>query len=1140
MLLFFIMMSSLSGKKEQISQYGGLYGSSSIYYIKKFLAKFNNIIVLVDNNTEINNLANEYNIFKDCDVQISKFFDLESLPYEDVIVDADINGERLKTFNNLFKKDKNIIFTTYASIIKRSVPIEILKTYFVEIDNSYTYNKLLKELDLFNYQRCDHVINKGEFSIRGSIIDIYSPIYQNPIRVVFDDETIEDMKEFDAISQKSKKHIQRFTLSSTSEIILDNKSIGFYKSNCKKYFDRNYIEDIEYDKITNQINHPSIFNLLPFFYNSTSSFLNILNGDKTAIISTKNIEQQIKKINQLYQKYYKKYTEEKYLLEPKKLILQNKESASLLLDFYRIEFSPYKLENTIDSFNFSTKKLPPLLVSNTFKDPYRYLKNFISNTTYKTLICIRRDSLFNEIKNLLSDLKLKFSEVEYFNDFIKSKNNILVTKIPIDVGFIDDNDKIAIISDKDIFGSRSLSKPQTTTKRNIIDEYISDIATLEIDSPIVHDNYGVGRYKGLINMDVEGIQTELLKIEYADSDILYIPVTSINLIKKYAGYTGINIPLHRLGTNQWIKIKNRAKKKINDIAVELLEIQSKRYANKGFEFNIDFDEYKKFCDKFPFIETEDQLKAINDVISSMSSDNPMDRLVCGDVGFGKTEIIMRAAYIASLNNKQTIILAPTTILVEQHYKSFLKRFEDTPIIIKKCSRLQTLAQRKRIFDSFNSNKIDILIGTHAILSNSNKYQNIGLLIIDEEHKFGVIAKEKLKKLKGNIDVITLTATPIPRTLNSALAQIKDLSVIETPPKNRKSISTLISEWDPNLISDAIDREIQRGGQIYFVNNEIRTMQAQIEKLQNINKRLRIGMIHGQLSNKEIENQMNSFINNKIDLLMCTSIIESGLDIQNVNTIIINNANKFGLSQLHQIRGRVGRTNRQAYAYLIVNNKKLITKDAVKRLQAFDSVDSLGGGLELATHDLEIRGAGELLGEEQSGQIYEVGYAMFTEMLKKSIDFIKNKKYEDDDNDFELDVNVSALIPQEYINDIFTRLTYYKRISTQKDINGLNEIKNELIDRFGLIPENLENLFIITELKIQLIIFNVNYIKLSDNFIIIKYKNNKHIDINKILSKYDKNNKIKISKDGSIQYNKEFNGLVNQCEFISDFVTNLNK
>ena len=1132
-------MKNLLIKKQKKSLFGGLYGSSPTYYIKKFSNEFQNIIVLVDNNTEINNLASEFNLFKEKKIKINKFLDLESLPYENAIIDIDINGERLKTFNNLLNFDKNITITSYSAIMKRLVPINILKECFFKIDKTHRYNSITTKLEQYNYQRNQEVRNKGEFSIRGPIIDIFPSTSLKPIRIVFDEDKIEEIKEFNIASQKSYKNIDNFILSVTSEIILTSNLINTYKRNCHQYFDKDYFEDIEYDKITNKVYYPTIFNLLPLFYKTTSSFFNFFDKYKTAIISTKNIDSQLRKITDLYQRYYEKLVEEKYILQPNKLILEKSEYEKLLSKLWSVELSTYKVPDKLYSLNLSIKKIPSLQISNTFKDPYKNFKSFIINTTYKVLICIRRKSLQNEIKNILKNLNLKFNEVECFDDFSNSKVKISITDLPIDAGFADDNDKIVIISDKDIFGSRSIAKAESSSSRNLIDEYISDIASLEIDSPIVHDNYGIGRYKGLLNMDVEGIQTELVKIEYADEDILYIPVTSINLIKKYAGYTGINIPLHKLGTNQWIKIKNRAKKKINDIAVELLEIQSKRYANKGFSFNIDFNEYIKFCEKFPFVETDDQLKAINDVMNSMLSDKPMDRLICGDVGFGKTEIIMRASYIASLNEKQTIILAPTTILVEQHYKSFLKRFEDTPIIIKKFSRLQTLSQRKKTFDSFNSGKIDILIGTHAILSNSSRYENIGLLVVDEEHKFGVVAKEKLKKLKENIDVISLTATPIPRTLNSALSQIKDLSIIETPPENRKSISTLITEWDTNIISDAIAREIQRGGQIYFVNDEIRTMQNQIDQLYKLDSRLRIGVIHGQLSNKDIENQMNNFINNKTDILVCTSIIESGLDIQNVNTIIINNANKFGLSQLHQIRGRVGRTNRQAFAYLIVNNKKLITKDATKRLEAFDSVDSLGGGLELATHDLEIRGAGELLGEEQSGQIYEVGYAMFTEMLKKSVDFLKTGKYSDATDDLEFDVNIPALIPQEYINDIFTRLTYYKKISSQKQIDGLKDIKNELIDRFGLIPENLENLFLVTKLKIELSNFELSFLKLTDSFIRIKFKNENNLNVEKILSIYKNDKNLKILKDGLIQYTKEFDCLENQCHFIKDLATNIN-
>ena len=1132
-------MKNLSIKKIKKYRYGGLYGSSPTYYIKKLSKDFKNIIILLDNNTEINNLANELQLFFDEEFKINKFLDIESLPYETPIIDNDINGGRIDTYRNLITHEKNITISSYSATMKRLMPVGSIKKFFTEIDSSHNYNDLINKITKFNYQRTNEVRDKGEFSIRGPIIDIFPITGKKPIRIVFDNNKIEKIKEFDVENQKTSKDIKNFFLTVTNEINLTDSLVNTYKKNCHKFFDKDYFEDAEYEKITSKILYPTIFNLLPLFYNTTSTLFELFDSSNTTIITTKNIGIQIKKIEDLYKKYYRKLYKERYILNPNQLILTTQEYKKILSDFYNIELSTYKLPIEVNNFNVNIKKLPYLQLSNTFKDPYKNLKNFLVNTTYKVLICIRRESLRNNIENILKELKIRFNKVEFFNDFIQSKDKISITNIPIHDGFFDNDDKIAIISDRDIFGSRSISKPKSSSKRNIIDEYISDMSSLELDAPIVHDNHGVGRYKGLLNMDVEGIQTELVKIEYADEDILYIPVTSINLIKKYAGRTGLNVPLHKLGTNQWVKIKNKAKKKINDIAVELLEVHSKRLINKGFSFNIDFSEYRIFCEKFPFVETEDQLRAINEVLSGMSSNQPMDRLICGDVGFGKTEIIMRASFIASLNEKQTIILAPTTILVEQHYKTFQKRFEDTPIIIKKLSRLQVLSQRKKILDLFKLGRIDILIGTHALLSNLNNYKNVGLLIIDEEHKFGVTAKEKIKKIKTNIDVITLTATPIPRTLNAALSQIKDLSVIETPPENRKAISTLILEWDENIITDAIQRELQRGGQIYFVHNEIKTIENEIKKLHKITNNFRIGIIHGQLSNKKIENEMDNFLNNKIDILMCTSIIESGLDIQNVNTIIINHANKFGLSQLHQIRGRVGRTSRQAYAYLILDNKKSITKDASKRLEAIDSVNSLGGGLELATHDLEIRGAGELLGEQQSGQIYEIGYAMFTEMLTKSINFLKTGKYQDENQDFEVDVNIPALIPQDYVNDIFTRLTYYKKISSQKTINQLNEVEDELVDRFGPIPENLENLFKLTTLKIQISKFNINYLKITDSFIRVKFKNEKDIDINKILSTYKNDKSLKILDNGLIQYKGEFSTFENQCKFIREFSSKIN-
>ena len=1116
--------------------YGGLYGSSSAYIINKLTNDFKNIIIVLDNNNEINNLYDELKIFIDKNIYINKFLDIESLPYEDIIIDNDIISSRIQTYNNILHNNKNITIASYSSLLKKISPDIKKNNFFNIVDYEYTYGDLITIIKKLNYERVEQILNKGEYAVRGPIIDIFSMAENKPIRITFDDKKIETIKTFNIHTQKTQLILNKFILSCYSEININDHVIKNYKNKSKQTFDDEYQEDIEFSKIINKINYPSSYNILSLLYDTTLTLFDLL--PKNGIyLTTKDIKKEILKINKMFLEYYEIHNNTKYILEPSDIIINNGEFLKLISKYKKVKLSNYKIIDDKNSYNSSIKKLPSVLINNTYKNPFHNLKKLIDINLYKILIFIDRESLRTEILNFLQLFSIQYQEITNIKEFyLTGKKKIYIINNNIDEGFIDYRLKIALISAKDIFGIRSVSI-QKKKKTNFIEEYISDISLLEIEAPIVHDNYGIGRYKGLINMDIEGIQTELIKIEYANNDILYIPVTSINLLKKYTGHNGLNIPLHSLGTNHWIKIKNKAKNKINDIAVELLEIESKRMSGKGFSFETKIKDYEKFISYFPFIETEDQTKTINEVISDMSKTKPMDRVVCGDVGFGKTEVIMRAAFIASMNDKQTMILAPTTILVEQHFKTFSKRFENTAINIGKLSRLQSTKERTLLLKNIVDKKVDIIIGTHALLSRKVVFKNLKLLIIDEEHKFGVTAKEKIKKIKENIDVISLTATPIPRTLNAALSQIKDLSIIETPPENRKSIVTRVLKWDSDIIKDALNREINRGGQIYFVHNEIKTMDKIIEKIKLLNLKIKIGKIHGQLDNKIIENEMNKFLNKEYDILICTSIIESGLDITNVNTIIINNSNKFGLSQLHQIRGRVGRTSRQAYAYLLIPEKSMITQDAQKRLEAIDSVNSLGGGLEIATHDLEIRGAGEILGEEQSGQIYEVGYAMFTDLLNKSIKLLKTGESEIELNDIEIDINKSCLIPSDYINDIYTRLKYYKKISLCRSIDEINIIKDEMIDIFGPIPEFLNNLFSLTILKLKIINKNIKYIKIINEDVKIEINNFEKIKVDNII-KNAKNNNIKISKDNLICFQANNDNFNDQSKSIFTIINKL--
>lgn len=1112
---------------------GGIYGSSGAYLIHKLSDNFGNIILILNNNNEVLNFKDELSLFVEDTNKISLYLDIESFPYENIIVDINIISERLKTYRRLINQKNNIIITTYSALSKRIVPVKDLNKRYVTIDINTTYNQIIKYLKSMQYERTDRVINKGEFSIKGSIIDIYSLIEEKPIRISFNDDEIEFIKTFDSDTQKTIKQIQNFIISSTNEIILDEQSINLYKENCIDCFDNEYTTDIEYEKIIQGAMTASIHNIISLLHEKLSNFFNLIPNSNNAILSLKNPIDEIKLINDRFSEYYSKYNDEKYLLEPNKLIISADEYNILRKDYKNIKLSLYKVADDIRSTNLSIRKLPSLLINNTYKDPYKSLLDYLEHSPNQVIFCLDRKSLRIELKQLLDMNKLKYLLIDNLSDLDNIREKIVICTKHIDEGFIDYSSKKSFIGARDIFGNRSIKTPKKSN-RTLIDNYINDISTIEIDSPIVHDEYGVGRYKGLINMDIEGIRTELIKLEYANEDTLYIPVTSINLIKKYSGHTGINVPLHNLGTDHWVKIKNRAKKKINDIAVELLEIESKRLSSKGFSFIYNEAEYNKFKEDFPYLETTDQHNAIEDVINDMKSKKLMDRLICGDVGFGKTEVIMRAAFLAAINNTQTMILAPTTILVEQHYQSFIKRFSNTAVNIGKLSRLQSSKEKSQTKEKLKKGDLDIIIGTHSLLSKNIEFKDLRLLVIDEEHKFGVVSKEKIKMIKNDIDVLTLTATPIPRTLNSALSQIKDLSVIETPPQNRKSIVTRIIEWDSEIISSAIAREIKRGGQIYYVHNEINTMLLEAKKIAKLFDNLKIGIIHGQLDSNNIEIEMKRFLNKEYDLIICTSIIESGLDIQNVNTIIINNCNKFGLSQLHQIRGRVGRTNRQAYAFLIVPKKLSLTKDATKRLEAIDGVNSLGGGLELATHDLEIRGAGEILGEEQSGQIYEIGYAMFTDMLNKSVEILKSGSISKDYETVDIDVDISCLITQDYINDIVTRLKYYKDISSSNTSDDNQLIQDEMIDIFGPMPEYVTNLIDLSNLKISMRGKNIKYLKLLGNSIKIEFLDPNKIKVEKIMTNL-KDHDLKLMKENKIQFSLKGDNFKRKCMEISSII-----
>ena len=895
---------------------------------------------------------------------------------------------------------------------------------------------------------------------------------------------------------------------------INKQNINNYRNSIQTYFDPEYMEDHEYEKIVKEEDNSNIHHLVPKLFKTTGSFLSMLDDDFVCY-TNKDISMEYDEYFESLSSTYTIERENRYILKPADLYIPKNEINSIIERNFILLASDY-LDGEI-KLKSSYSTLPSLSINYSYKNPFTNLENFFKNSQYRFLFFIKRDDNLKTLVNYFDDNNISYSVIENMN-IIPNKINIL--RSDINEGFIDNNKKIVYVSSNDLFG---LVKTRLTSNESIKAALIDNLSDLKVNDFIVHQEHGIGKYKGLITMNVEKKIVELIKIEYADKNNLYMPITSMALIQRYIGTTGLSTRLSQLGTDKWLKIKQRAKKKIEDIAAELLRVQAKRELKKGYKFKLDNQSYERFCSLFPYVETDDQLESINNVIDDMCSDKTMDRVICGDVGFGKTEVILRASFVSVNNKKQVALIVPTTVLAKQHFQTFRKRFSNYKYTIEMLTRATSKSHRSNIIENINNNKTHIIIGTHALLSSDFKYRNLGLLVIDEEHKFGVKHKESIKSIRENIDVLTLTATPIPRTLNSTLSEIKDMSIINTPPIGRKNIETDIIDKSEDVINTYIKREMNRGGQLLYIHNEIETMDNEIDFLSGLCETYIIEKIHGKLHAREIERIMNSFLNEEINILVCTSIIESGLDMTNVNTIIINDAQNFGLSQLHQIRGRVGRSNRQAYAGLIISNPKYLTKEADKRLNAFIKTSSLAGGLEIAGHDLDIRGAGEILGEEQSGQIFEIGYGMYTSMLSRAISHLKNRKEEIIESHTEIDSYISALIPQDYIEDIFLRLELYNDISNTKNDSDINYIITRLEDIYGVIPDHLNNLLNITRVRIAANHIKAEKIKINKDYTHITLNSESLIDNEKLVNDFILDNKIRLLDEFNLRYRNSSEG-----------------
>ena len=1027
------------------------------------------LIVIAENSNHANQLKCEIDFFKNKDTKVDLFPEWETLPYDNFSPQKDIVSERIKILSDQSSLTKKIKIITPYSLLNRLPPKDYLlnNSLSLKVSQNLKYEQLLKILIEKGYSKVNQVEEYTEFSSRGSLIDIFPMGFPSPARIEIYDDKIESIKIFDPNTQISFKNIKEIKIIAPREYPLDANSIEIFRGKFRELFEGQPSKSKIYRDISSGISAGGAEYFLPLFFESTINFLDYF-SDKSKIILPDNLSNLMEQLwNEIIDRFeYSCSSNQQQLLSPEKAFFDYKNLLKKLKSYNNISYTQKSLTQNKKNINLDTKSVPSLMINVLHKEPSKELLRFISNFKGKILFTAESIGKREALTDFLENLDINARSVNSWNDFLSLDIGITSTVAPFRESVILITQNIAIISSDQIFKKKPRQQKKILKERDP-ELIIKQLTDLSIGSPVVHIVYGIGRFQGLINLKFGEDSEEFLHLEYADKDKLYVPVHSLDLISRYTGSSPENAPIHKLGSDQWSRIKLNAIKKIRDVAAELLDIYAKRSIKKGYKYIWTQGDYEKFENEFPFQTTDDQENAINSILGDFSSQKPMDRVICGDVGFGKTEVAMRATFIAALNSKQIIVLAPTTLLANQHAASFKDRFKNWPIKIELISRFQSQKKVSAINDQIKSGTVDIVIGTHRVLSHLDVFKNLGLVIVDEEHRFGVRHKEKIKNLKNNIDILTLTATPIPRTLNMAMGGIRELSLITTPPLNRLSIKTFVSIWDENIIREACQREIKRGGQIYFVHNRIEDIENIKLALSKIVPDAKIKIGHGKMRESKLEEIMLQFYKNDFNILLCTTIIESGLDIPNANTIIINRADRLGLAQLHQLRGRVGRSHHRAYAYLISPPKNLITADANKRLEAICNLEDLGSGFVLATHDLEIRGAGELLGDEQSGQIQQIGFSLYTDLLSKTIEAMKQQGNVNLDEPFEVGVDINlrvpCLLPADYVPDVQTRLILYKRISIA-DENGLNDIKIEMIDRFGLIPKETEFLFRISLLK----------------------------------------------------------------------------
>ncbi|MGV8933931.1 MAG: transcription-repair coupling factor [Gallionellaceae bacterium] len=1153
-------------------RYSKLTGSSDALALAQFAEKNAPLVVIAASALEAQRLVEEIPFFAPT-LRVHLLPDWETLPYDHFSPHQDLISERLATLHHIRSQSVDVIVVPITTALYPLPPVEYLAayTFFLKKGEKLVINTLREQMTLAGYTHVQQVLIPGEYCVRGGLIDLFPMGSVLPYRIDLFDDEIDKIATFDVDTQRSLYPVPEIRLLPAREFPLDEAGQTKFRQNFRDRFEGDPSKSRIYKDVSKRIAPAGIEYYLPLFFEHTATLFDYLPKSATICLHH-DVDAAIAAFAKDAASRYNllRGDPQRPLLETHELFMSAENFFIKLKDFARLDIlqnptpsnspltggepdsSPDKgrsggvgVEVSVEAKNVTlcaTSTLPNIAVNRRADIPTIAFAKFLQDFDGRTLLLA--DSLGRReiMAEYLQSYELTPVLCDGYAQFLSAKDKFMLGVATLGNGFIEYNQHIAIVTETELYAAQARSRALRSAKKSNVEGMLRDLSELKPGDPVVHEQHGIARYKGLVNLDLGEGENEFLLLEYAGEDKLYVPVSQLHVISRYSGGASDTAPLHKLGSGTWDKAKRRAMQQVRDTAAELLNLYAQRATRKGYQFKLSQHDYDAFAAGFGFEETPDQGAAIEAVIADLQSGKPMDRLICGDVGFGKTEVALRAAFVAAMDGKQVAILVPTTLLAEQHFQNFSTRFADWPIKIAELSRFRSAKEQTLALQEMEEGKLDIIIGTHKLIQKGINFKNLGLVIIDEEHRFGVQQKEKLKALRAEVDVLTLTATPIPRTLAMSLEGLRDFSVIATAPQRRLSIKTFVSNYDRGVIREAVLRELKRGGQVYFLHNEVSTIQNILESLTELLPEARIRVAHGQMGERDLEAVMRDFYHQRFNVLLCTTIIETGIDIPTANTIIMNRADRFGLAQMHQLRGRVGRSHHQAYAYLLVDSTEGLTAQAKKRLEAIQAMEQLGSGFYLAMHDLEIRGAGEVLGESQSGEMQEIGFSLYTDMLNAAITSLRQGHEPDMAHPLgvttEINLHTPALLPSDYCGDIHQRLMLYKRLANCTTLEELDDLHQELIDRFGLLPVPAHALLDSHRLRILAKPLGVIKVDASADAIQIQFVPNPPVDPMKIITMIQSKRHYKLNGPDKLKIDLKYGDLTQRVLAIKNFFKEL--